>query len=256
MAQKIKFKDILIKCGKYLKSIVFPRGIKCIFCGEELVTDTDIETCELCYNSLPFILNACPKCGGEISENNSGVCTECKINNFSFVRALSVFNYQDSVLKAIHKFKYNGNKYLAKPMARFMAEKFALEDVSVDYLTYVPIHKNKLKERGFNQSKLLSEELSKFINVTTLNLCEKVINTPSQTNLKFSERKANVKDSFKFNSEHKNKIKNKTILIIDDVITTGATTSELCSTILKAGAKHCFVLTLAHVSLQSPTQDN
>ena len=87
-------------------------------------------------------------------------------------------------------------------------------------------------------------------------MCNKITNTISQTELNYSERKANVKDSFKFIAEHKNTIKDKSILIVDDIFTTGATTSELSNVLLQAGAKSCHVLTLAHVSVNKSKSNN
>ena len=250
MPQKINFKEKFNKFAKYLGDILFPRDVKCIFCGDELSNREYNKTCELCYPILPFITKSCPKCGGAVTEENSGVCVDCKINNYSFTMAMSVFEYIDQPLNAIHKLKYNRKKYLAKPLGAYLAQRLVTENINIDYITFVPIHSSKLKERKFNQAQLLAKEVSNLLDIPCLTLCEKKINTPSQTNLKFSERRANVKDSFAFNIEHKNQIKGKNILIIDDVFTTGATCNEVSSVILKAGAKNCYVLTLAHVKVE------
>ena len=256
MAQKKNFKDNFKSFLKYLKGIVFPQHIKCIFCGDELNGTEMNFTCEDCLKSLPFISNPCPRCGGEIAEENSGVCVDCKINNYHFENAYAVFNYQDNVLNAIHKLKYNGKKNLAEPFAMFMAQAIATKSLLPDIVTSVPIHNAKLKQRKFNQAELLAKEVCSLTGLDYIDLCEKVINTPSQTSLTFSERKANVKDSFKVIKQHIPTIKGKTILIIDDVFTTGATTSELSKTLLVKGAKECYVLTLAHVNINKTNLSN
>ena len=97
---------------------------------------------------------------------------------------------------------------------------------------------------------MLAKEVSSFVNVPYLPLCIKKFNTRSQTELSFKERRANIKDSFEFNKEYKSTIKNKNILVIDDVFTTGATCNEVSTTLLKAGANKCYVLTLAHVKVE------
>lgn len=250
MPQKINFKEKFNKFTKYLSDIIFPRNVKCIFCGDELSNREYNKTCELCYPILPFIKKSCPKCGGAITEENSGVCVDCKINNYSFTRAISVFEYIDKPLNAIQKLKYNRKKYLAKPLGAYLAQRLVTEIINIDYITFVPIHETKLKIRKFNQAELLAKEVSSLLNIPLLPLCNKIINTKSQTELSFKERRANVKDSFAFNIEHKKQIKGKNILIIDDVFTTGATCDEVSSVILKAGAKNCFVLTLAHVKVE------
>lgn len=251
MKQKINFKEKFNKFTNYFSNIFFPRDVKCIFCSEELSNRAYNSTCEICYPILPFINKSCPKCGGAITEENSGVCIDCKINNYSFTMALSVFEYINQPLNAIQKLKYNRKKYLAEPLGLYLAQRLSTENIDIDYLTFVPIHEEKLKIRKFNQAELLAQEVSKLTNVPILPLCEKVVNTPSQTELSFKERRANVKDSFEFNKKYKSTIKGKNILIIDDVFTTGATCDEVSSLLLKHGAKNCFVLTLAHVKVQT-----
>lgn len=256
MAQKKSFKDKIKSFGKYLKGIIFPRNVKCIFCGDELIGTEMNLTCEDCMKSLPYISNPCPRCGGELTSENSGVCIDCKINNYHFKNAFAVFNYQDSVLNAIHKLKYNGKKYLAKPLAMFMAQAIATKNLLPDIVTSVPLHTQKYKQRKYNQAELLAKEICSLTGADYIDLCEKVVNTPSQTSLSFTERKANVKDSFKLYKQHIPKIKGKTILIVDDVFTTGATTSELSKTLLLKGAKDCYVLTLAHVNINKTNPSN
>jgi len=249
MPQKINFKEKFNKFAKYLGDIIFPRDIKCIFCGEELSNRSYNSTCEICYSILPFIKKSCPKCGGVVTEENSGVCVDCKINNYDFTMAMSVFEYVDKPLNLIHKFKYNRKKYLAKPLGAYLAQRLITENINIDYITFVPIHESKLKVRKFNQAELLAQEVSTLLNIPLLPLCKKIVNTQSQTELSFKQRRANIKDSFAFNKEYKSTIKDKNILIIDDVFTTGATCNEVSSTLLKAGAKNCYVLTLAHVKV-------
>ena len=201
MAQKINFKEKFNKFAKYLSDIVFPRDVKCIFCGEDLSNREFNSTCEICYPILPFIKKSCPKCGGAITDENSGVCVDCKINNYSFTMAMSVFEYVDQPLNAIHKLKYNRKKYLAKPLGVYLAQRLVTENININYVTFVPIHETKLKVRKFNQAELLAKEISTLLDIPLLPLCSKVINTKSQTELSFKDRRANVKDSFSFNKE-------------------------------------------------------
>lgn len=255
MKQKINFKEKLNKFGKYLQDIVFPRNIKCIFCGEELNNKSTFSTCENCWQTLPFITNPCAKCGGNLNEEDESVCKMCKTYNHNFVQAFSVFEYRDNVLNLIHKIKYKQKQVLIKPLVNFLADKFMSENLQIDYITYVPMFPTKEKERGFNQAKILAEEFSSLVNIPCLDLCVKTINHPSQTHLTYKERQQNVKDTFQINKELKNLIKNKNILIVDDILTTGATSNELSKTILAANAKCCYVLTVGHVEVNIK-QDN
>ena len=238
-------------CEIYLKNLIYPNHIKCIFCGEELTENSIFDTCMDCYNSLPFITHACLRCGDQISENNDGVCLTCHRQNYFFNQARSTFMFQDEVLYLVHKIKYNSKNYSINALAHYLSQTYATTKWNIDYITYVPLHKDKEKLRGFNQSQLLAEELSKIINVPCLNLCFKVVNNTSQTTLNHEDRRKNVLDNFKFNSEYSKTIKDKNILIIDDIFTTGATTNEISKILKNHHIKDCYVLTIAHTVLSN-----
>ena len=252
MKQKInKFKEFIV-------NLMYPKNIKCVFCDEELNQNEINKVCENCYPALPFISNPCAKCGSEMNQNQSGVCLRCKRNNYNFTIAKSVFIYENELVKTIHSIKYSGKKYLIEPLTKFMLEKYATSDIFADIVTCVPMFYSKQKERGYNQSLEFAKHFSKKANLTFVELCSKIKDTTSQTTLNITERMENIKDSFALKPEHKKLIKDKSILIIDDVLTTGATTNELSKVLLNAGASKCYVLTLASTKLNqiSLEQDN
>lgn len=243
MKQKITlFKDKVL-------NLMFPKYIKCMFCGDELNQNAYNYTCENCLNSLPFIKNPCERCGSSMNENQVGVCLKCKRKNYSFSLAKSVFEYDGEAKSVIHRLKYNSRLYLAEYMVNYLVDVYSTWNVFPDIITCVPLFETKEKQRGFNQSKVIAEKFSEKVKVPFYDLCVKSVETDSQTSLNTNERMENIKDSFVFKKEYKRTIKNKTILIIDDVITTGATTSEVSKVLLEQGAKDCFVLTFAHTKL-------
>ncbi len=226
--------------------VVYPNHVKCVFCGEETSETSVYDCCKKCWHELPFIKSSCPRCGGPILEGSSGVCLDCKRNNYDFDQAKSVFIYEGKVLSAVHRYKYNACLNFSTPFAQFMAEIYASWNICPDYITAVPMFKDKEKERGYNQAKCLATELSKMFNLPYIDFCVKVTDNPSQTNFSFAERSKNVLNAYKFNREHKKLIKNKTVLLIDDVFTTGATSSEVSRVLKNAGASAVYVLTFAH----------
>ena len=239
-------KKILTKLKNYLVKLIFPNHIKCIFCGDELNQNSYNDTCENCMKFLPHILHYCERCGLPQLEGDTGVCMGCKLNNFEFVKARSVFVYENQIVKLIHGFKYSGKKYLYKPIAKYMAEYFATLDIFPDYITDIPMFKAKEKDRGYNQAKLIAQELSRLTNIPYIDLTLKIKDNKSQASLNFKERRENIKNTFSFNKEHSKAVKGKIILVIDDIFTTGATSNEVCKTIMGGGAKMCYVLTFAH----------
>lgn len=234
------------KLKENILDIIYPRHIKCIFCGEELNDKSHNDTCERCLKSLPFITHSCARCGAPVALDNDGVCLNCKANNFDFILARSVFEYRDRVASVVHKFKYNSMKFLYEPLANYLCEYLSRWDISPDIITCVPLFKSKEKARGYNQSELMARHLAEKSEIHFHILCAKIVDNTSQTKLNLKQRKENVKGVFKFIDDCKPLIKDKTILIIDDVYTTGSTCNELSKIIKSKGAKEIYVLTLAH----------
>lgn len=235
--------------NKFLK-FIYPNGMKCIFCGDELNQNEYNLTCEGCLKTLPFIKYCCARCGNPMPNNLDNVCFSCKTNNYHFVRAFSVFVYENEVLSTIHRFKYHDGKYLYKPLAKFMLDYYATLNIDVDCVTYVPMFSKKEKLRKYNQAKLLAEEFSTKMKLPLVCFCDKIVDNISQTDLDFKSRHNNVKDTFKFNSKFRKDIKGKRVLLIDDIFTTGATSNEICKVLIEHGASECYVFTLAHTELK------
>lgn len=249
-------KQKISKVKEFISNLMYPNDIKCVFCGEELNQNACNFTCEECFGCLPFITNPCSKCGSPMNDNQQGVCLKCKSRNFSFVQAKSVFEYTSQPLMLVHKLKYSKKKYLVEAMSKYLIDIYATWNLFADIITNVPMFPTKEKERGFNQSSLLAKQLSESVKVPFVELCAKIVDTPSQTDLTINKRIENVKNTFSFRNEHKKLITGKTILIIDDVVTTGATTSELSRIMLEAGAKECYVLSFAHTDIEQISFEN
>ena len=244
MKQKIK------KFGNKILDLMYPKNIKCMFCMEELNQNSYNCTCEDCLAILPFITNPCERCGSPMNENQKGVCMKCKRRNFNFEEAKSVFEYKDSPKMVVHALKYSGKKYLAEYMVRYLIDAYAPWNVFADIVTCIPIFSLKAKGRDYNHSQVLAEIFAKKLKLPFCELTVKCVDTSSQTSLNTLERMENMQDSFAFKPEFKDVIKDKTILIIDDVITTGATSNEISKILKENGAKSCFVLTFAHTKLE------
>ena len=230
----------------HLLNFLFPKNIKCIFCSAELNENSKYSICEDCFNSLPFIKHSCPKCSAPISENNQGVCQNCKINNYSFKRAFAVLEYDEMLAGFVHKMKYGGAKYVIEPISNFLINKLSTISENFDYITYVPMFKKKEKIRGYNQSKVLAEIVADKTGIPLIPFVTKPKDNLNQASLDYKSRKENVKDAYSFDKEFKEIIKGKTILIIDDILTTGSTSNEISKLLLSNGAKSSYVLVLCH----------
>ena len=253
---RTKDKKDKVTFWSYLKNLLFPRKLKCIFCAEELSDFSNNNTCEECINKLPYIKNACERCGGELLEGLEGVCYNCFANNFNFENVRSVFSYDDNIVNLIHKFKYSGRKFLASSIAEYMSLVLTSWNIKVDLITSVPLHENREKERGYNQSKLLAENIAKKHNLDYKDLCVKIVDNPAQATLDAKSRRENVKGAYTINKDFKNIVKDKTILLIDDIYTTGSTSSEVSGVLKSSGAKKVYVLTFAHAVMNNDEKND
>ena len=251
--KKRKAKEVFKTIKNKIFDLLFPKNIKCCFCGEELNSQAKKNTCEACVKSLPFIKNPCLKCGSEMGNNTQGLCLKCSKHNMDFLLARAVFSYEGRVVNMIKKIKYDGQTQKIENVIDYIINCYNQHNLHADVVTFVPMTKSKIKWRGYNQSQLMAEEFAKQKGLEIVETCEKVVDNESQTGFDFAKRKLNVENNFKFLTEHKDKIKNKTVLIVDDVVTTGATVSEIARLIKKNGAKECLVLSFAHTRIK---QDN
>lgn len=215
----------------------------CICCGKECDSDNDYRLCSRCLKEIPFTQDKfCLRCG-EILTGNYDFCYRCKDCEYDFDYARSVMAYTDKTSPIIMRFKYNGRKNYAKPLAYLLKDYFAKSDLIADALTFVPMPVKREKERGYNQGKELCIKFSELTGVPMIDCLIRIKENVKQADLNAKQRAENIKGSFAVID--KTLVKNKEFLIIDDVMTTGATASECAKTLIKAGAKNVQVLTIA-----------
>jgi len=176
-----------------------------------------------------------------IEDDRCPVCSKWKLE-IAGIR--SVFLFQGLVRQAIHQFKYNNFKALAIPLAQLLAESMETRPLPADVIVPVPLHHRRLRERGYNQSGLLAQELG---NLTGMPVVEKSLmrvgNTPAQTRAASADvRRANVRGAF---SCKDGRLRGKQVLIVDDVCTTGATLDSCAVALNRAGAGPVWGLTVA-----------
>jgi len=151
--------------------------------------------------------------------------------------------YSGSLSEAIHLLKFSGLKRLAKPLGKLLTE---LPIPPVDGIVPVPVTSRTLRTRGFNQALLLSSVLSRHLRVPVyMDILYKKRDTPAQIGLRARERAHNLKNAF----EVRGRVHNQRLLLLDDVMTTGATVKECAKTLVKSGARAVVVVTLARSML-------
>ena len=134
--------------------------------------------------------------------------------------------------------------YLVPYLAQFIADKIILENISFDYIVPVPLNENRQKKRGFNQAEVLAEQVCKILSAKYKQVLTRQKDTPFQARLTREDRLVNLKDAFVVND--KTEVKGKTILLLDDIFTTGSTINECCKVLNKAKAKSVIAICLSH----------
>ncbi len=219
--------------------LLFPRI--CLSC-DELLLESEQYLCSSCSNSLKFSEDFCPICGAPKTEEE---CSVCKTNEFLFDKARSVFMFNKVVQNMIHEFKYNEMTRIAKffgTLSQEYIEKYQPFD-HIDYIVPVPLHKVKKRTRGFNQAEYITREISRNMNWKHLpNLVRRKRFTETQTKLNKEQRKKNVSFAFRINPKYE--IKDKNILLVDDVFTTGATANSIAAALNKKQVNKVYVFTI------------
>lgn len=218
-----------------LSRYIYPSS--CLYCGEKL--DTGERVCADCMDKLPVILGeTCSRCGLEIGDCN------CKVGDFAFVSNIAPYRYDGPVKSIVKRMKFGKLPQLLKPMSDDMLSVFNRRygEIEFDAVSYVPMSTLARLERGFNQSEILAHKLSSSLGVPLRSTLKKKFGVRPQKKMKtITQRRKNVNNKFYTIAD----VKGQTILLVDDVSTTGSTLSECAKTLKRAGAEQVFCITYA-----------
>lgn len=222
-------------------------GFGCDFCETELFDYPKHRLCRACEEKLPLIgEKRCTKCGRKATV--LAVCTLCKQRTPLFTQAFSLYNYDGIIPREINRFK-SGDRYLRRTFGERLYKKvhaFTKDREEEFLLVPVPLSETRLKTRGYNQSAELAKVVSMRTGIPVLeDLLEKAREADSQKDAVGESRFDNVKGAYRV--KKRKACFGKSILLIDDIMTTGATVSECARVLTNAGAKNVYVFTLASV---------
>lgn len=230
---------------KSLLNLFFPP--QCLVC--DALVPTHGTLCTACWTSVPFISEPMCACCGlplEFAVDAHTLCGECLREHPPYSRARAAFVYNEASRALVMKLKYQDELYLAPVFARWLATAGAELLAASDLVVPVPLHYWRMVGRRYNQSLLLARAITRHAGVPLLaDGLRRTRRTPQQTGLTRAQREKNVKGAFTVPERHRAAIKGKSILLVDDVMTTGATLNACTETLLKAGAAQVNVLTLA-----------
>lgn len=226
-----------MKALKIIERIFFPE--KCALCGKIISINEEYCPC-IGTDDTRLSAHCCEHCGAEMDECNCHSSTTAVLSHIT-----GAYLYSGSIQKKLIYYKFHRKKELYKSFGDAVSERVAVVFPTVDFdvVTFVPSSESTIKERGYDHCRLISEHISKKLFLPHGELLIKSRETPKQHSLTARERMTNIKGSisFKENSD----VTGKTVLLFDDIKTTGATLMECADVLLAAGAKDVYCATVA-----------
>ena len=221
--------------------LIFPG--RCAVCDSVLAWGQK-EICDECRKKIQYSDGeVCLKCGKSVREEEE-YCYDCREKVHYFKQGTALFPYE-YIRTSLYRFKYSGRKeyaaFYGRQMAYRMEEKRHLW--KPEALIPVPIHKKKLRKRGYNQAELIARQLSEYWKIPVLtNLVVRCKNTRPMKEIVGTDRQNNLKKAFKLGA---NDVKLNTIIIIDDIYTTGSTIDAVAKVCLEAGIPNIYFMTVS-----------
>lgn len=251
--------EIIKKTKTFILDTLFP--ISCVSCGS-----ASVWLCDACFSKIQLLsFQLCPRCEKLITQDGR-LCSYCKARSFPLGALIVAARYKEgNISKLVHLYKYNFVEDLQAPLGKLLVKALLASGLHVpDFIVPVPLHKRRLRWRGFNQAELLANHVSR--NLTPgyaipvfENVLKRIRYTPPQMKIKdYFQRRKNMRDVFEIypvksaegGAKQFNGVKNKNILLIDDIATTGATLFECARTLKQNGAKFVSAAVIARQEMK------
>ncbi len=228
-----------------LISLVLPPH--CALCKAD--TADGVHLCEPCKNkarriNAPFCQTCSQPFSGAI--DSKFICSNCKDRQFHFGCAVACYRTTGVVRDIVHRFKYNGEYHLRHPLAHWLADTLAderMQSRAIDAFVPVPLHPRRKREREFNQAEALAFLLAKRTGTPVHNCLNRTRYTTTQTHFDRTQRIENLRNAFAM--RHNTDVRDKHLVLVDDVLTTGSTLDECARVLKKAGAASVRAITVA-----------
>ncbi len=246
-------RTVITSIGRELGRIVLQSD--CVICRKDLPWKRRVGSCCLeCWEALPEIKGGkCRKCavliGVASTDSSRPICIECSSGSSSLDWIEAWGDYSSGLEAAIRAFKFEGHSFLAAPMADLLVRTLQMRaDLSFDCVSTIPMDRGRLKRRGYNQALLLAREVAA---LTALPLRPSLLSrsrtAPPQSSLSRAGRQENARGAY----QAEENVRGLSILLVDDVCTTGATLENCARPLMAAGAERVCAITLARASLTS-----
>lgn len=194
--------------------------------------------CHACRKKIHAVLEpACMKCGKPLSDSRKEFCYDCRQKKHFFEQGKALWVYDQEIKRSIYRFKYQNRREYGRTYASEMAEQFGcwIRSRKIQAIIPVPLHKNRQRQRGYNQAEILALELGRILGLPVYNdILIRIKDTKPQKILNDAERKNNLKKAFKTTEDI---VQLQCVLVVDDIYTTGSTLDAAACVLAKAGVK-------------------
>lgn len=234
-------KKTTFRLKSFLSELFAPAEHRCLNCGKDVFDGLGF--CPDCKDSVVFNNGkTCKRCGVAI-DGSEDYCGNCAFDKVYFDVAYSPFSYEGAVRDAILRFKFGNCGNFARIFAKYLVFMAQKHELQFDVVTCAPMTKKAKRKRGYNQAQLLAEHFCAILNdeAKFVAAIEKINETEAQEKLPRAQRKTNLIGAYKCVAD----VKGKSVLVIDDVKTTGATLNECAKVLKRAGATNVTCLTVA-----------
>jgi ComF family protein len=229
----------------------------CPGCRRPLARPLDRTVCDGCWDGVNVVVAPlCERCGDQLAQASSAtaLCRRCIRRTPAFSRARSAGAYEGSLRELIHAFKFEGRRQLAEPLSRLMCRRGLDVLEGADAVVPVPLHTVRLLRRGFNQA----DDLAREVGLPVWRLLRRRRHGPPQASLPAARRRANLKRAYALSfrcalpESMRRPFAGKTVVLIDDVMTTGATLDACARMLLESGVRDVRALTVARAVVKPP----
>lgn len=230
------------RCLDFVTDLLFPR--RCPVCGRIVMPKGGL-ICPGCMGKLSWVRRpTCKKCGKEVADSTIEYCCDCTRRKRSFDYGLSLINYDDIASRSMSQIKYNNKReyldFYSEAMLRKLGKR--IKAMNGDVLIPVPVHPSRLRRRGFNQAEELADRLSPHLGIPVdTTILRRDRKTAPQKSLDAGGRLKNLEQAF-CASQIPAHI--RSVILVDDIYTTGSTIEACARVLKKAGAEHVYFVTI------------
>ena len=225
---------------QFLLKHIYPQN--CLLCGAD--ADPKSRFCDPCYSSLPFNHHACPRCALPLPADATAEtrCGACLNKRLPYASCHTALRYEPPSNHLIAQLKFRHQLHLTAPLARLIIDRLGELDSLPDLLLPVPLHQQRMRERGFNQAQELGRVLAKHYGIPLDGrLVKRIRETKAQSDLSEPLRRNNLRHAFRVHGS----LQGSRVVIVDDVVTTGSTIHEMSKTLKRSGAPEISVWAVA-----------